>query len=34
MKTRSGKDEEVFPLDWILMGIMMAALLWITSWAA
>jgi hypothetical protein len=31
LKSRSGKDGEGFPLDWILMGLMMAALIWITS---
>ncbi len=30
-KSRRSKDDEGFPLDWILMGLMMAALLWITS---
>ena len=31
MKSRSSKDDEVFPLEWVLMGLMIAALVWMTS---
>ena len=30
-KVRPANDDEGFPLDWVLMGLMLAALIWMTA---